>query len=196
VNVFFDLLKVVLPATITSICTFFITKYTYNRNTPLNKLEIVYNEVYYPLYKLINNETNIDFIISKMKPYFDKYDKYIDRSTLKIFDTLCQCNTNSRKKSIFQKFKSNIYSRSYYLRRRLGYLEPGLQMYKFCTASEKSTIRIAIEFFGIYISLVVISVTSYNIQIIFTAIFLLLFMTMIIEIICKFIKFVYYKIRK
>lgn len=47
----FEILKVILPAVITSLFTFFITKYTYNNNRPLDKIEMAYNRIYYPIYK-------------------------------------------------------------------------------------------------------------------------------------------------
>ena len=34
----------------TGLITFFITKYKYHKNIPLDKLEIAYNRIYYPIY--------------------------------------------------------------------------------------------------------------------------------------------------
>lgn len=53
-----ELSKIILPAIITGLFTFFITKYTYNKNRPLDKMEIAYNRVYYPLYQIISDESS------------------------------------------------------------------------------------------------------------------------------------------
>lgn len=50
IDIILELLKVVLPVVITGLFTFFVTKYTYSKNIPLDKLEITYNRVYYPIY--------------------------------------------------------------------------------------------------------------------------------------------------
>lgn len=52
----FDVLKIILPAITTGLFTFLITKYTYNKNKPLDKMEKAYDEIYYPLYKIIIND--------------------------------------------------------------------------------------------------------------------------------------------
>ena len=194
----FEILGNILPAIIAGLFTFFITKYTYNKNRPLDKLEIAYNRVYYPLYRLINNEDdNTNLIIDKTKFYIDKYDKYIDRSTLRAFKILCKCNTEIKKKDAYQNFKNNIYNRNSYLRRRLGYLEPSfLQIYTYSSKSEKSTFRILMELCGFYIFMVIAAYIKGESQLYCIYILLLIFVILIIELVCKFIKFLYYKIRK
>ena len=52
---FIEILKIILPALITGIFTFIVTKYNYNKNVPLDNMKIAYNRIYYPLYKIINN---------------------------------------------------------------------------------------------------------------------------------------------
>lgn len=48
----YEILKIILRSIVTDISTFFVTKYTYNKNIPIDKLKIAYNRIYYPLYKL------------------------------------------------------------------------------------------------------------------------------------------------
>ena len=91
---FIEVLKVILPALITGIFTFIVTKYNYNRNVPLDNMKIAYNRIYYPIYKMIyqkynDNMKNLDKVIAKIKPYLDKYNKYADDSTTKSFNLLC-----------------------------------------------------------------------------------------------------------
>lgn len=57
----FDIIKIILPSIITGIFTFLITRYNYNKNIPLDKLEIAYNRVYYPLFRLIKDNNDIRF---------------------------------------------------------------------------------------------------------------------------------------
>lgn len=199
----FEILKVILPAVITSLFTFFITRYTYNNNRPLDKLEIAYNRIYYPIYKIIsdkNIDKNINEVIKRSKSYFTKYEKYADLSTKRLFEALCNCNKEAKKKSIYQSFKDNIYNRNSYLRRRLGYLEPGfIQLYRYSTPVSKSLFRITIWLCMLYISLIVCSITMNISNVIFTAsvvIFTISLILIIGELLWCFLRFLYYKIRK
>lgn len=58
-DTFIEILKAVLPVIITGIITFLITKYSYHKNIPLDKLEIAYNRIYYPIYCLITSDLEI-----------------------------------------------------------------------------------------------------------------------------------------
>lgn len=199
----YEMLKAMLPAIIAGLFTFFITKYTYYKNRPLDKLEKAYNRIYYPLYRIISDEninSNINYVINKSRIYFLKYDKYIDISTKRLFNSLCKTNNEAKRKSIYQSFKDNIYNRNSYLRRRLGYLEPSfVQLYKYSTPSTKSLFRITIEFCIIYIILILCSITMnrcnaiFNIAVIIFYIFLIM---IICEIIWCLLRFLYYKVKK
>lgn len=199
----FETLKIVLPAIITGLFTFLITKYTYNKNRPLDKIEIAYNRVYYPLYRIISNENinNINDVINKSKIYFIKYDKYIDISTKRLFEVLCKCNKLAKKESIYLSFKNNIYNRNSYIRRRLGYLEPGFtQIYKYSSPNEKALFRLALELIVIDSIIIFKSMTTELLNIVYldiiiTVLFLLLCLAFF-EIMCIFIRSFYYKIRK
>lgn len=199
----FEILKVVLPAIIAGLCTFLITKYTYNKNRPLDKLEIAYNRVYYPIYKIMsdkNTNNDIDTIIDKSKTYFTKYDKYIDISTKRLFDLLSECDKEAKKKSIYHSFKDNIYNRNSYLRRRLGYLEPNfIQIYKYSTPATKSLFRIWIEFLVIYITIILCGITINRwkvVSYIFAILFVVVAVIIFIEIVLCISRFAYYKIKK
>lgn len=164
---FIEIIKVVLPSIIAAISTFIITKYKYNKNVPLDKMEIAYNRIYYPIYKILNaeknNSNNIEKIILKITPYLMKYNKYVDSATLKAFRLLKKFKDDSA----FENFRNNIYNKNSFLRRRLGYLEPNLfQIYTYSSKNEKSTLRILIEFVIIYIAFMIGSLTKNKIQII------------------------------
>ena len=195
----FEIVKIILPAVVAGIITFFITKYTYNNNRPNDKLEIAYNRIYYPLYRLIKGENtkDIDFIIDMSRYYLNKYDKYVDRSTLRAFNSLCTCNTEAKKKDAYENFKDNIYNRNSYLRRKLGYLEPSFsQIYTYMSKAEKSTFRILVELLCIYLFAFISDFFTCKIQSVLIFIASIFLIAMIIELICKFVRFLYYTIRK
>jgi len=199
----YEILKTILPAIIAGLFTFFITKYTYHKNRPIDKLEKAYNRIYYPLYRIISDKninSNINYVINKSRIYFIKYDKYIDISTKRLFNSLCKTNKEAKRKSIYQSFKDNIYNRNSYLRRRLGYLEPSfVQLYKYSTPSTKSLFRITIEFCIIYITLILCNITMNRWDVIFNiaaTIFAVFLIIIICEIIWCLLRFLYYKVRK
>lgn len=158
-EIILKILSVILPALITGLFTFFITKFTYNKNRPLEKMEFAYNRVYYPLYRYIRNnkeqnENAMEETKKALKIYFDKYDKYIDFSTIKTFKRLCECTTKAKEKSAYQKFTDNIYNMNSYLRKRLGYLEPNIfQLLKYVPIEDKVTMWCILSFLCAYLCL-------------------------------------------
>lgn len=200
----FEIFKIVFSVIATGLCTFLITKYTYNKNRPLDKLEIAYNRVYYPLYQILfSNDgdiNNIEEVINKGRLYFNKYGKYIDVSTMRLFNLLCECEKEARRKSIYRRFKDNIHNRNSYLRRRLGYLEPGfVQMYKYAMPSQKSFFRIMVCLCLAYSFAILYSITI-HISDVASLIFALLFVSFVVIVIFEgivcFLRFLYYRIRK
>lgn len=198
-----SLLEKIVPVIITGLFTFFITKYTYNKNKPLDKIEIAYNRVYYPLYKILSDKginDDINSVIDKSKIYFKKYSKYIDNSTIRLFELLCQCENKTEKKNIYQKFVDHIYNRNSYLRNRLGYLEPSFwQLYNVSSAKAKFIMRILIECCAFYFVLILCSITMNIFNTIFD-IFFVIIPGSLLWILCDAIgylfRFLYYKIRK
>lgn len=200
----FEILKTILPAIIAGLSTFLITKYTYNKNIPIDKLEISYNRIYYPLYELINNknDTNyeeykiyLDSIISEAEFRIKKYRKYIDRATLKAFNLMLYSNTQAKKEENFYIFKDNIYDRCAYLRRRLGYLEPNyIQLYKYSSNSDRRLIRLSIELCLILIFAMIGTIFPDNLQMIFVYIIAILMLFIFIEILFAFINILWNKI--
>lgn len=190
------ILKIILPAIITGLCTFLATKYSYDRNVPLDKFERAYNRVYYPIYRLINDHYNDHkLIIEKSELYFLKSKKYVDRSTLHAFENLKEYeNTDLSSKEgtrAFQKFKDNIHDKNSYLRKKLGYLEPNIFVLNaYNTLAENQMIRIFLEIFIVYILATITSIThilfdTYNYWIlVFSIIFILI---ALIEIICYYL---------
>lgn len=198
----FDILKVILPAITTGLFTFIITKYTYDKNRPLDKLEIAYNRVYYPIYKIISDKNlSMEAGIDKINIYLLKYNKYADISTTRIFMSLYECKKETKKKLIYQNFKNNIFSKNSYLRRRLGYLESNfVEQYKYFMPSLKSLIRILLETYILYFVAVLNNIASNYNKIKFinalNYVFLFFLLLLIWEIMWCLIRTLYYKIRK
>ena len=151
---FIEILKIILPTFITGIFTFIVTKYNYNKNVPLDNMKIAY----YPLYKIINNnkeynKENIDDVINNISTYMNDYNiKYIDRSTHNSYIIL-KDNPN---KYNYNNFKSNIYDRNSYLRRRLGYLEPNfIQSVMYLSKDEKFIFFCGVDGLIIYMSFII-----------------------------------------
>ena len=139
----------IMAAIITGIFTFLITKYTYHRNIPLDKLEISYDRIYYPIYRLIRNNKDVLQIVEKSELYLLKYNKYADRSTLRALEFLKE---NLTDKDAYNAYKSNIFEMNRSLRRRLGYLEPNvLLMYSSSSFVERLGMRVLYEMLFIYI---------------------------------------------
>lgn len=156
----FEVLRIILPSIITGICTFFITKYGYHKNIPLDKLEISYNRVYYPICCLIRNEKDVAQVVAKCGLYLKKYHKYVDRSTRIAFNYLKDTYNIQQKysKKAYDNFKNNIFAMDSNLRRRLGYLEPNiLYLYVYAPPFEKRVLRISVESLWIYVFVVIIS---------------------------------------
>lgn len=149
-NTFIEILKVILPACITGLVTFMITKYTYYRNVPLDKMEITYNRVYYPLYCLAKRSLPVPLFISKSQIYLLKYNKYVDRSTYVAFNFL---KDNPHNRKAYKTFYNNIMDYNSKLRRRLGYLEPNVwSMYTYSNPEEKRLFRLVFEGVGMYLT--------------------------------------------
>lgn len=159
-NSIFEVISIVLPFIITGICTFFITKYSYHKDIPLDKMEISYNRVYYPICCLVKNEKNIEKVVGKCELYLKKYHKYVDRSTRIAFNYLKDTYNSQREfsKKAYDNFKNNIFTMDSNLRRRLGYLEPNIiYLYAYAPPFEKRILRISIESLLIYVFAVIIS---------------------------------------
>lgn len=191
-------LNPLIASLISGFISFFIAKYTYHRNVPLDKLEAAYNRVYYPLYNIIKMDNlDAETAIEKITPYMQKYRKYVDRATIIAFNDLCRCETNAKRKAAYENLKNNILDRNSRLRRRLGYLEPNIiQLYKCFSASEKSTFRIFVEIFFLYIAIMFGVVTQDNARRFFSLLAVILLIVSLGEVIKKIGTYVYYKIRK
>lgn len=151
----------VVAAIVTGISTFLVTKYTYHKNIPLDKLEKAYNRVYYPIYRLIKSEESTDNIAKKSEVYLIKYAKYVDVSTLKAFKYLKESLGSKSESKAYLNFKNNIYAFDTKLRRRLGYMESNVfTMYTYSSPSDKRMIRLVLEVSAIYLPVFIMSYVS------------------------------------
>ena len=171
-----------VSAIIAAIGTFLITKYTYDKNVPLDKLEISYNRIYYPIYRLIRDNKDVMQIIEMSKMYLLKYDKYVDRSTLKAFRLL---KDNPENIDAYSAYTSNISEMNRKLRCRLGYLEPNMiMMYNSSSLRNRLLIRAFYELLAIYIFvLLYASIDAEQIKPVFLALGTISIVILIIDII-------------
>lgn len=197
---FMEILKIILPPFVTGMITFIITKYTYSKNRPLDKLEITYNRVYYPIYRMVHKIDvrnvriqDIDRVIEQAKQYIEKHDKYVDLSTAKAYNILCQSEGKKEKKKAYRMFQDNIKDKSSYLRRRLGYLEPNLlQLYKYLPTSDRSSIRICAEGCLIYLFIFLFSIPIEWLQVLSIVAVLCLLVAIVVEAIGKVVIGIYH----
>lgn len=193
-----EILKIILPTLITGIFTFLVTKYNYNKNVPLDKMEMAYNRVYYPIYKIVHNKDktnlqNLDNVINQISFYLRKSSKYVDKSTLNAFNLLCEY----KDKNSYKNFADNIYDKNSYLRRRLGYLEPNiLEAYKYMSKQEKSTLRINIEILIMCIFGIIVNIVPNSVGIIFVVGIIIFFIIAFVEFVVKVINFLRLKIKQ
>lgn len=196
----FDILKNILPVVIAGLFSFFVAKYTYNKNTPLEKMEFAYNRVYYPLYRYIRNNNNqkdndMEKIKKALKIYFDKYDKYIDFSTIQTFKRFCECSTKAEEKSAYQIFSYNVYNMNSYLRKRLGYLEPNIfQLFEYVPLKSKISFWCILSFLCAYLCLIFIS-SNYFVSYFIAFAILFIFIGIILGII-RFFIYLWYRFKK
>lgn len=159
-KVLIEIIKIIAPVVITGLITFLITKYNYSKSRPLDKMELAYNRVYYPIYRLLKREKQINQeLVDQCEKYINKYEKYVDWSTLATFDYLKKnVNNDYVKDNAYFNFKNNINNRNSFLRKRLGYLEVHVfDSYKYAPQSQKLMIRLCIEALGLYIPTVIAS---------------------------------------
>lgn len=98
---FIDFFMTLAPTLLTSVTAFFVGRYNNFQDRPLDKMEIAYNRVYYPVYRIMREDSiKISTVIEKAKMYFCKYEKYIDRTTTMIYQQLCECKDIEEQKSI------------------------------------------------------------------------------------------------
>lgn len=203
-----EILKIILPAIITGIFSFFVARYNYGKNVPLDKMEIAYDKIYFPIYKMTNgkifkniaNKTNnLDRLLHEISSILNENSKYADKSTLKSFDMFYK----NKDKETYVNFKNNIINKHSYLRRRLGYLEPNIfQTYKYSSKVDKYAFRILIESLVLYIIIILYSLSNGKRQAILflialigitvlvleLAIFLFIIINPVIKILYKYIK--------
>lgn len=188
-DIIYNILCVILSAAVTSFFSVLATKYTYSKKIPLDKLEITYNRVYYPISKLIKSST-MEEVQEKAKPYFVKYDKYVDRSTMRLYKDLCSRDPIDLRgrKAAYQELVNNISNRCEYLRKRLGYLEPSFfRLYTEAPKPLKVKTRILLELCFIYLTVTATYFTSEKITSVLEIIIGILCAAVILEIVIRLI---------
>lgn len=200
---FIDFFMTITPTILTSVTGFLLGKYNYFQNRPLDKMEIAYDRVYYPIERIIGEKSiKISTVIDRTKIYFLKYEKYIDKSTLMVYKQLCKCKDEEEQQSIYDSFRNNIHNECIFLRKKLGYLQPGyLQIYLYLPTDIKKVMRLLLEFSICYFSACVFSVVKIdNIKMVCLVVFAVSLCAVLVEVIYiiigKIITFIKQKVAK
>lgn len=200
---FIDFFMTITPTILTSVTGFLLGKYNYFQNRPLDKMEIAYDRVYYPIERIMREKSiKISTVIDRAKIYFLKYEKYIDKSTVMIYKQLCKCKDEEEQQSIYDSFRNNIHNECIFLRKKLGYLQPGyLQIYLYLPTDIKRVIRLLLEFSICYFSACVFSVVKIdNIKMVCLVVFAVSLCAVLVEVIYiiigKIITFIKQKVAK
>lgn len=132
-TIYLDIMKVVIPALITGTITYWVTKYN---KRPTDKIAISYNKIYHPLFQLIRNSKELEYIIilEETKKRLNKYDKFASRTTVAAYKLLEENIDNKYRKRYFHLLEDDIYKYNTKFRRMLGYPEPpAILIFKYLT---------------------------------------------------------------
>lgn len=163
-----DILLDLLKITATAFFTFCITCYSIKYNRPSKNMEIAYNRIYYPITRIINDDSlDLSVKVQRIQPYLEKYQKYANPSTLKSFRILYE-SLNDKKvlKTNYTLFTDNISFQCFKLRKILGYMNTNIfEVYSYSSNNQKYKFRLFAFFFVIYIIIFSVSLHILNVNI-------------------------------
>lgn len=161
-TILLELLKIIIPA----IVSYFVARWSFRQSSPKDKLEMAYDEIYFPLYQLMKeqDEDNIKYtcIYSAAQVYLKKYYKYANKTTLMAYINFKKAIASGQQKCIsvsYDKLYDNIYNQNTYLRFQLGYLEPSyFALYQYLPKNKQYRIRNCLYFLVLYGTLIIQSI--------------------------------------
>lgn len=130
---FVKIIIAILPPFISGFMGFLLARL---KKDNLDNMKITYNRIYFPIYKYIILNSNIEKqqLIEYSKKYIEKHFKYVDKSTYNCFKKL----EEEMNDKTLNEFKNNIVQINSYLRRKLNYLESNsFKVYAFSTYDQK-----------------------------------------------------------
>lgn len=184
-NINIETINALITVIGTFIATLLITRYTMRRNIPLGKLEISYNRIYYPILTLLDNDANQEDLVNDLELRIKKYKKYFNLTTLRIYSDLQSTIKNKKStKRIYKKLENDIYDTCYYLRGKLGYLNPGYYKAFLSLSFDKKLVVLALLDLLIIYILCFISFFPYDGIMELTSAFVVAFFIILLAIIC------------
>ncbi len=155
---FIKILIVLVPTLVSSITTFYITRYSCYKNRSLDKLEIAYNRIYYPIYRILNENKKAKLdeykeMMLKIQSYTNKYEKYFCTSTLTIIKRILTIKNKKFLPLDISILRNDVYKNCLSLRRELGYLQPNI-ITSFLAETTSGKILIITNFFGVLIYII------------------------------------------
>lgn len=138
-----NVLSPILPAVVTGLITFFITRYSYRNQTTIDKIEIAYDKFYYPVFQYIFKHPNLeefDELINLCEKLMQENEKYISDKTIEFYYSFKKASEGSNKENIrrcYETFERNIKQANNRLRYRIGYYQPNIMDHYFTWGEAK-----------------------------------------------------------
>lgn len=127
------IIQIIGPAIIASLGTYIVTKLNYENGKSTDKTKSVYDKVYYPIYRTIRthdkkiDNNDIEIFINHCRPLIQKNSKYLSFSTVRKFEKLDEAiKEKNQIRKEYDRFTEHIFDYNTKIRRKLGYLEPGI----------------------------------------------------------------------
>ena len=151
----YEIIKILIPIIITGTVTYWVAKLN---KSPIDKIAISYDRIYYPLMRIIKNYKEKDYklILEETKKRLQKYDKYASRTTITACKLLEENINNKNARNYYYLLTDDISKYNRNFRRRLGYPEPLLfNIFKYLSTYKKwllvLTFGILFFIFSIYV---------------------------------------------
>lgn len=139
------IMQIVSPAIISVLGVIWSTLHSIKKKKPIDKIERVYDEVYYPIINLMKSQNmsrkNVELynFVLYCEYILGKNKKLVDKSTLELFYRLKEADRIKYKVAQrYKDFDRHISKFDKSLRKQIGYLEPSyLNLYKLLHSAKK-----------------------------------------------------------
>lgn len=152
----FNIIKDLLPPIITGAITYLITKYAAGWRKPIDKIEIAYDRVYYPIFEFMKKAGSekkycdiVDFCNDKIL----EHKKYFSQRTIVLVKNFERSNENTKEEN-YDLLYNNIRDWNVSCRKILGYPEEEFGNYRYLTNISKMILALMVGCSCVYISVI------------------------------------------